>query len=210
MKDPYTDSYKDLTYINRDNKITMRRYLMSYYDRFEYDPYSHDYNVDNCVYDTVREIIIAQDKVADDGCSTSCDSAIQQLHRQGKEPGPRFNTVPFILYSKGTCKPFIGSGIFKNPKHTGKRSFFGCIETPVFRAKHFIKNSDYCVKLELLVPASEGYEIKGYCTNRAHHACSFFPEENPVTGFFATGICLTVDLDQFMGITCLDPINPIQ
>lgn len=187
----------------------VRRYFMSYYHRYGREMYRHDHRSNDCVCDTVKDIIRAQNKVKDDNCSTGCDSAIEKLRRPGHEHGPRYTTIPFVLYSKGTSKPFIGSGVFKNPGHKQSKSFFGCVETPVFRAKKFIRHSNCCVQLELLAPASNDYNITGYCMNHANSACSFFPEKDPVTGFFATGICITVDLNNFMGITCLDPINPM-
>lgn len=182
---------------------------MSYYTRFGRVAYPEYDRVDDCVCDTVRKIIKAQNKVADDDCSTSCDNAIEKLRRPGSEHGPQYTTIPFVLYSKGTCKPFIGSGIYNNHAHKHNDSFFGCVETPVFRANHFMRNSDCCVKLELLAPAAHGCEIKGNCMDKAGGACSFFPEDTPITGFFSTGICITVDLKQFMGISCLDPVNTL-
>src|SRR5699024_11489314 len=84
----------------------------------------------------------------------------------------RYTTIPFVLYSKGTSKPFIGSGVFKNPGHKQSKSFFGCVETPVFRAKKFIRHSNCCVQLELLAPASGDCDLTGHCTNHANSARS--------------------------------------
>lgn len=171
--------------------------------------FEQKHTMDDCVSDTIRKIIKAQNEVTDDGCSTSCNYSIQQLRGIMNENSPRYTTIPFILYCSGTCKPFIGSGIFKNPANTNKHPFFGCVETPVFRAKQFVKDSNHCVNLELLVPASDDCEIKSHCMDNENSVCSFFANENLVTDFLATGICLTVDLRHFMGITCLDPINPM-
>src|SRR5699024_7233720 len=127
----------------------------------------------------------------------------------GHEHGPRYTTIPFVLYSKGTSKPFIGSGVFKNPGHKQSKSFFGCVETPVFRAKKFIRQSNCCVQLELLATASGDCDLTGHCTHHTKCAGSFFRGKVPVTGYFATCICITDYLYKFMGITCLDPINPM-
>lgn len=168
----------------------------------------HKETTDSCVCDVVKKIVMAQDEVMND-CSTCCEQSIRELQGKGNRMGHKNTTIPFILYAKGTSEPFIGSGIFKTPGNKHKESFFGCIETPVFRAKRFIKNSDCCVTLELLLPASDDCEIKYHQCDNNGRVCSFFPENDPVTDFIATGICLTVDLDHFVGITCLDPIDPI-
>src|SRR5699024_7192921 len=112
--------------------------------RYGREMYRSTHKNKDCVCGTVRDIIKAQNKVKDDDCSTSCDSAIEKLRRP--EHGPRYTTIPFVLYSKGTSKPFIGSSVFKNPGHKHHHSFFGCVETPVFRAKKFIRHSDCCVQ----------------------------------------------------------------
>jgi len=190
---------------------------MSYFDRIEKEPCHHNHNhdqhhsIDDCVCDTVRNIVRVQNEVDNDGCAVSCERAIQQLRRPRHKHGSRYNTIPFVLYCKGTCKPFIGNGIFKKRDHRHRRPFYGCVESPVFRAKHFVKNSKCCVVLELLVPVSDDHKIDEACMNQSRDGgvCSFFPERNSVRGFLATGICLTVDLDNFMGISCLDPINPM-
>ncbi|WP_233880802.1 CotY/CotZ family spore coat protein [Virgibacillus halodenitrificans] len=159
---------------------------------------------DDCVCDVVRKIVEAQDEVQDD-CTTSCNRSIQQL--RGKELDPLNTTIPFILYCSGTCEPFVGSGVFQAA--TDRGNFFGCVETPVFRATQFVNDSDCCVKLELLLPACDGCEVKPCNTDNVGNVCKFFPEDKPVTDFIASGVCLTVDLNHFAGITCLDPINPM-
>lgn len=182
---------------------------MGYYNRNRSKAFCQRHAAeDDCVADTLKNIIEAQDE-ADDDCSSGCNYSIQQLRGNTNNNGAGYNTVPFVLYCAGTCKPFIGSGIYKNTTHTNRNTFFGCVETPVFRAKKFAKNSDSCVILELLVPASEGCEMQPKWMDDASGVCPFFSVEDPVTGFFATGICLTVDLNHFMGITCLDPVNPM-
>lgn len=180
---------------------------MKYYKNREITKPEH--TSDDCVCDVVSKIIQAQDEVVDNGCSTSCDRSIQQLRGKGNGSGPQNTTIPFILYCGGTCEPFVGSGVFQAPVDKNGETFFGCVETPVFRAIKFVKNSDCCVKLELLLPVSDGCEIKSHNTDNVSKVCPFFPEDNPVTDFVSTGICLTVNLEHFMGITCLNPITPI-
>lgn len=159
----------------------------------------------DCVCNVVSKIVEAQNEVKNNNCTTSCHRSIQQL--RGKDFDPENTTIPFILYCSGTCEPFVGSGVFKAPASNNRKSFFGCVESPVFRAIQFDKNSDCCVKLELLLPVSDGCEIKA--CSKDSKLCRFFPEDTPVTDFIATGVCLTVNLENFMGITCLDPIHPI-
>lgn len=168
----------------------------------------HAFQMDDCVIDTIKDIIKAQDKVKDD-CYSGCYNSIQQLHGHRHEHDPRYSTIPFVLYCGDTCQPFIGSGIFKNPGKHHKDSFFGCVETPVFRAKKFVKNNNNCVILELLAPATGDNKIKSYCMDKGGDVCRFFSDDEPVCGFLATGICIKVDLKHFMGINCLDPINPM-
>lgn len=165
---------------------------------------------DDCVCDVVRRIVDAQDKVGVNGCFSGCDRSIRQLHSQkdGNNLGPVNTTIPFILYCGGTCEPFIGSGIYKMPGGPRGGASYGCIETPIFRAKSFVKGSGCCVRLELLVPVSAGCETS-VSTDTQSTICPFFPTDNPVTDFQATGICLTVNLENFLAISCLDPITPI-
>lgn len=163
---------------------------------------------ENCVCDVVKGIVQAQDKVGANGCSSGCDRSIHQLLSQktGHDIDPTRTTIPFILYCAGTCEPFIGSGVYKTSIGSKGRHAFGCVETPIFRAKNFVKGSDCCVRLELLVPISEGCEVAIPPKDTMSKVCSFFPTEDPVTGFQASGICLTVNLDHYSAITCLDPI----
>lgn len=163
----------------------------------------------DCVCHTVRNIIKAQEKVKEDDCVSGCNWAVRQLKGETQDFGPRKDTIPFMLYCKDTCKPFVGNGIFKAPKHAKGSSFFGSVESVVFRAKNFVKGSDCCVNLELLAPVAKGCGIVAPALEYSHSACSFFPADDPVTDFLATGICLTVDLNNFMGIYCLDPITPL-
>ncbi|WP_188631953.1 CotY/CotZ family spore coat protein [Lentibacillus kapialis] len=161
---------------------------------------------DSCVCDIVRNIIKAQDEVADMSCHTSCDRSIHQLLSHRNDTGPQNTTIPFILYCKGDCDPFVGSGVSRSSAY-GK-SFFECVETPIFRAKKFVHDKDCCVKLELLLPVSESCEVvKPY--DKHGKVCQFFSTDKPITDFVETGICLTVDLEDFTGITCLDPVSPL-
>lgn len=111
---------------------------------------------DDCVCNVIRRIVEVQDEVGGNNSSSGCDRSIQQLlsKRTGNDLGSGNTTIPFILYCDGTCEPFVGSGVFQASNGANRGTFFGCVETPIFRAKHFVKGSDCCVRLELLVPVT--------------------------------------------------------
>ncbi|WP_164670853.1 CotY/CotZ family spore coat protein [Virgibacillus doumboii] len=163
-----------------------------------------------CVCDVVKKIVKAQDEVADNNnCRSGCNDAIQQLRRGNNNSNNVNTTIPIILYCEGSCDPFIGTGVFQAPMSDEDGTFFGNAETPIFRAKSFVDDSDCCVRLELLLPVTD-CEILMTKIEDSHSALShYFPADDPVTGFQSTGICLTVDLNKFVGITCLDPVTPI-
>lgn len=164
----------------------------------------------DCVVDKVREIVAAQDEVADitngDCCTTGCEESIEQLLSPvANETGPGFTTIPIILYCKGDCDPFIASGVYQAQVGQSNNTYFGCVESPIFRAKKFVNDGESCVVLELLVPVTEG---GGGAITRGDTVCDFFPGESR-RDFQATGICITVDLNCFCGIACLDPVTPL-
>lgn len=167
----------------------------------------HKSKGEHCVSEVIKRIIKAQNDV-EEGCFSGCEGSIRQLKGRGKnELRGIHNTIPFILYCKGTCEPFIGSGVFQSPPSKYGGTFFGCVESPIFRAKKII--GENCVILELLLPVTEECDVPAPDLNTHSSVCAFFPKNSPVTDFMATGICLTLDLNSFKGITCLDPITPI-
>lgn len=182
---------------------------MSHYKRRE--PVRLQPVSDQCVSETVRDIIRAQNEATEINIPYGCDKSVKQLltKHDKNEHKPRHTTIPFILYCRETCKPFIGSGVFKSPPNPHRHSFFGCIETPVFRAKQIVNHCDNCAKLELLLPVTKHCTIPEPVCDTLSDVCPFFPADSPITDFVATGICLTVDLNQFHSITCLDPITPL-
>src|SRR5699024_7380428 len=126
---------------------------MSYYHRDCREMYRHNHRSNDCVCDTAKDIIRAQNKVTEDDGSTECNSAREKLRKPGHGHGPRYTPIPFVLYSKGTSNPLIGRGVFKNPGHKQSKSSFACVETPEFRAKKLIRHSNCCGQVELLAPA---------------------------------------------------------
>lgn len=162
-----------------------------------------------CVCNVVRDIVSAQDEVTNNNggcCSTSCEQSIRDLlsPSTGNNNATGYTTIPFILYCKENCSPFISSSVYQAPIGNTGNTYFGCVETPVFRAKKFVDDGDCCVILELLLPATEG----GATIDRGNEVCDFFPG-NSRRDFQATGICITVDLNCFCAIQCLDPITPL-
>lgn len=183
---------------------------------------------DHCVTDVVRGIVRAQRRAHDameDTCFTSCDRSIDDLISPFEENRRRLrhDTIPFILFCKDGCKPFIGSGIIRERRRRSDRHTFKCIESPIFRAKSFVDGDENCVRLELLKPIEDDrdhergehgkheerggshHDRKDHCDRKT--VCDFFPDRD-IEDFRATGICITVDLRCFCGITCLDPITP--
>lgn len=173
----------------------------------------YEYGVSgSCVCNKVRDIVAAQDEVAgnNDGrsCSTSCDRSVADLlSPPGNGNRNRNTAIPFALYCKGACGPFVGSGVYQ-ASAGANGSYFGCAESPIFRARSFVEGSDCCVTLELLLPATADGTTPGPVGDGQSALCPFFPG-TAITDFQATGICITVDLHNFHSITCLDPVRPL-
>src|SRR5699024_7736000 len=132
----------------------------------------------------------------------------------------RHTTIPFMLVCKDSCSTFYGSG-FINRGH-GRHGRFECVESPVFKVRGFVGGSDNCVRLELLSPVhhrhhhhdddERDYEddvggSRGGCGCKGS-VCSFF-NNREFDNFCYTGVCITVNLDCFCGISCLDPVTPV-
>lgn len=107
-------------------------------------------------------------------------------------------TIPFTLLSNSSCLPFVGVGI------TYQQQTLAYVESPVFKARKFVNDANNCVQLELLLPI---YKKR---RTRCHSANYLQLTHRYIHNFTETGICITLDLASFCGITCLDPITPIQ
>lgn len=175
-----------------------------------------DFMNGHCVADIVRGIVRAQHRAVEaeeDTCFTGCDRSIEELLSPFEENRERLrhNTIPFILFTK-KGKPFTGVGVRRERARRSDRHVFECIESPVFRAKSFVDGKSNCVRLELLQPVRDrrdGPAPTGQSEDKHCHEdfCDFLPRRTH--NFRATGICITVDLDCFCGISCLDPITPL-
>lgn len=175
-----------------------------------------------CVKETIRRILDAQRRVAGDtgyDCDTSCDQSIDDLLSPRRDHShPRHTTIPFMLVCKDACNTFFGSG-FINHGHD-RHGRFECVESPVFKVKGFVGGSNNCVRLELLSPVQHHHQhdgdgdscelpingSSGGCGCKGS-VCGFF-NRGPIDNFCYTGVCITVNLDCFCGISCLDPITP--
>jgi hypothetical protein len=154
---------------------------------------SHDNveGIESCVCDILRDIVEAQNDVIENVCQTSCEQSINELLGE-REPSNGLDTVPIILYCRGTCKPFKGFGA-KRGNMLGeigpmKASF-------IFRVKKVTE--DCCAVLELLRDPHD------------QHKCEDLddPCEQKTNNLENTGICITVDLDCFCSVTCLPAIS---
>ncbi|MDQ0351560.1 hypothetical protein J2R98_001374 [Alkalibacillus filiformis] len=152
-----------------------------------------------CVCKTVRKIAEAQDAVVTPDCDISCKQSIQDLVSPATTTGN--DTIPFVLYCKGTCKPFFGSGVLQ--AMVGPNRVFRCFESPIFRVSKIHK--DCCADLELLLPVTQGGSTPGACGEKV---CDYFPG-NAIRNLQRTGICIKVDLCDFVGIACLEPVRAL-
>ncbi|WP_079529437.1 MULTISPECIES: CotY/CotZ family spore coat protein [Halobacillus] len=154
-----------------------------------------NYDVESCVCDILRDIKAAQDDVVGNNCCDSgCRQSIDDLVG-GAGGGNGRDTIPVILYCKGTCKPFKGFG--------GKRcengsDDFDIKESFFFRVKDV--DDDCCATLELLLSPDEDEHCE------CKHDC---PAEQATGDLSATGICITVDLDCFCHVTCLPAVSAL-
>jgi spore coat protein Z len=184
-----------------------------------------DFRNGDCVSDVVRGIVRAQRRAVEaeeNTCFTGCDRSIEELLSPFEENRERLrhNTIPFILFNKNGGKPFTGVGVRRERDGRSDRSFFECIESPIFRAKSFVGDNENCVRLELLKPVRDrrdghrsSQDVESERHDKHDHKCDsdlcdFLPRHT--RNFRATGICITVDLDCFCGISCLDPITPLR
>lgn len=200
--------------------------------------FAGNYQDDGCIKSVVKRIVKAQRIAVDaenDSCGTSCERSLEDLLSPVLEARPRrrHTTIPFMLICKHTCKPFVGTGITSRDHHNhdhdqnrNRHGHFECVESPIFRVRGYSGKSDNCVKLELLLPAyhrrgNEGADCSDNVGGNKHgdhshgkdccggSVCDHFSGKH-IHNFRETGICITVDLDCFGGITCLDPVTPIR
>ena len=177
--------------------------------------FDHDRRSDQCIRDIVRRILEAQREAVDE-CVTSCENSIEDLVSQRVRRRRNDTTIPFMLICKEDCKPFVGAGFVNRDR--GRRDF-ECIESPILRVRDFVRGSRNCVNVELLLPVGRRRDGEHHGEEHGeerehhdhhHHKDSFCDKfgRRRIRNFRETGVCITLDLDCFCGITCLDPITP--
>jgi hypothetical protein len=151
------------------------------------------FDTESCVADILKRVADAQDEVENDGdCDTSCHKSIQDLLAGATTP-TTFDTIPLILYCE--CDPFLGTGVRLLSRNTTSQTL-QCIETFFFRVS---KVDDNCAKLELLTTTDSPNGL-----SKHDDPCDQINTNG--TTFFRTGICMTVDLNCFCAVVCLDPV----
>ncbi|MEH7887068.1 MAG: CotY/CotZ family spore coat protein [Mesobacillus sp.] len=151
---------------------------------------------DSCVCEVLRAVADAQDEVdVDNDCDVSCHRSIRELLAGAQSPTNGLDTIPLILYC-GDCMPFEGFGARIRPNGGGPQRL-DCFRSFFFRVTSVDDNC--CAKIELLV--TRGDEGQGFSD-----PCAQIQTGGARNEFFRTGICLTVDLDCFCAVTCLDPV----
>lgn len=150
-------------------------------------------DTESCVADILKRVADAQDEVdVDEGdCDVSCHRSIQDLLAGATTPST-FDTIPLILYCE--CEPFRGTGV-RLLSRNGTSQNLQCIESFLFRVS---KVDDNCAKLELLTTTENPGELP-----KCDSPCD---QVDGTTTFYRTGICMTVDLDCFCAVVCLDPV----
>lgn len=176
----------------------------------------------HCVCNVVRKIAAAQDEVASqkcDCCTTGCDQSMKDLLSPCPCPSGqlnRFSTIPFLLYCKGNCSLFVATGITRD--QTDAEAPYEAFVTPIFRVKKLSKKGGCCATIELLAIEDNGNGGNGdngndgeeglFSLESANDIADLINSQN-ITNFTATGVCINVDLSDFSGIQCLNPINPL-
>ncbi|WLV25597.1 CotY/CotZ family spore coat protein [Aciduricibacillus chroicocephali] len=169
-----------------------------------------EYCHEQCVCRTVRKIIEAQDKVTkrNKHCSTGCEKSIRDLLKTSRPSRNEATTIPFVLYCKGTCKPFIVETIEHASMKCFDQKWYRCVKSPFLKAKKIILGSKCCAVVEILLPCNaNGMSLH----NKGNELSEFLCEKSPfkTIRFRETGICMTVDLEDFTAIRCLAATKPL-
>ncbi|RDU35595.1 hypothetical protein DRW41_17845 [Neobacillus piezotolerans] len=160
----------------------------------------------NCVCDTLLAIVEAQDKInpITDECEFGCSRAIQELVGGVNTSGA--DTIPVILICKSTCSPFQAVGVRRDTHshHTPFEVVCGC----VFRVVD-VDPETCCATLEILGIKKEGGNTDFTLCEDAKHNSGFGCVENlnNAKALVRSGVCITVDLNCFCGVSCIFPQN---
>ncbi|ALC91834.1 hypothetical protein AM500_20115 [Bacillus sp. FJAT-18017] len=158
----------------------------------------------NCVCDTLLAIVKAQDKVnpirEDDDCEFGCERAIHELV-EGVQNNMN-DTIPVILVCKSTCEPFKAVGV----KRSGSNSHpFEVVTGCVFRVVD-VDPDTCCATLEILkkVKSSGGSGSKHEHDDDTFDCVKDLEKAHKLK---RTGVCITIDLNCFCGVSCVFPQN---
>jgi hypothetical protein len=155
-----------------------------------------EFYTSNCVCDTLLAIVEAQEKVnPNTGCTNSCNTAIQELVN-GVVTGVA-DTIPVILFCKGTCEPFVGQGVARNVvSGVLQPSPFLPVSGCIFRVVD-VDPETCCAVLEILT-------FDG-CQEMGRHKGSCLAGLEAATELIPSDVCITVDLNCFCGVSCIFP-----
>ncbi|WP_316571679.1 CotY/CotZ family spore coat protein [Neobacillus sp. YIM B06451] len=166
-----------------------------------------DFFTSNCVCDTLLAIVEAQDKInpITDECSFGCSRAIQEL--VGGTTATGNDTIPVILICKSTCAPFQATGVRRDTQspQTPFEVVCGC----VFRVID-VDPETCCATLEILgIRTGQGSNADFTLCEGPNQNNGFGCVENlnNATALVRSGVCITVDLNCFCGVSCIFPQN---
>jgi hypothetical protein len=156
----------------------------------------------NCVCDVVKAIADAQEDAIEINCDVSCAKSLQNLVSPVREND--LDTVPFILYCDGTCEPFKAFGADTQMDVNGQ-PIFDCISSFIFRVSEV--DEDCCARLELLTFGTDP-QFPGNQEGAENNSdpCDQL-DGRRVRSLEGTGVCITVDLNDFKAITCLPAVD---
>lgn len=148
-----------------------------------------------CVKTILEKILHIQNKskqTSKNRCPTVCDAPLG---------GQALNiTIPFILYCH--CKPFKVEGVTTVFDHCSGKEKFVCFSTYILT---IIQIKSNCAVFELL-KFKHPHEPLANCGKIEATPCHQLHAEN-VEDLISTGVCVTMELENFTGIQCLPTIQ---
>jgi len=174
------------------------------------DIYSED-----CVCSTLAAIAEAQEKIEDD-CQTGCRRSIEELKGFVKPKG--FDTIPVLLTIDG--RPFSAVGATRS--HSRGENF-NIFKSFLFRVSD-VSSGTCCATLELLKPVKGHHWNESSSSSHKHESssssssskhdysncmdfCDFLDLIENSDKIVRTGICVTVDLNDFTSVSCFPAID---
>ncbi|MFB4167006.1 CotY/CotZ family spore coat protein [Virgibacillus sp. JSM 102003] len=147
-----------------------------------------DFDTDNCVCRTLRDILAAQDENNGNGCTTSC----ARFALSPASNGP--TTIPFVLTTKANTLFYAFGNIA-----SGTGSANDCFISVYFKVRAV--DDDCCAVLEILEPnSSRAIQAGNECCVPLEQVC-----DPSSLSLMSTGQCVTVDLNCICSVQCFDP-----